>query len=86
MCSNNGITPIIATIPSVPTINNEAKNLYSKSKNVRIVDFALGVNASPDGVWYEGCLSSDGIHPTELGAKALAARFLIDVSEVLANL
>lgn len=32
--------------------------------------------------WYEGYLSSDGVHPTALGAKAEAMRILCDIPEI----
>ena len=33
--------------------------------------------------WYDGMLSSDNIHPTELGAKALTSRVCIDAPEIM---
>ena len=84
ICEAKGITPILATIPNVPSIDHTYKNAYVKSLNVRYVDFAKAVNAESAGAtWYAGMLSSDNTHPAELGAKALMRQFLLDVPEVL---
>lgn len=83
-CDAEGITPILATIPNVPTVINTFKNAYVKASGKRYVDFAKAVNAESAGAtWYTGMLSSDNTHPTALGAKALMRQFLLDVPEVL---
>jgi len=83
-CEENGVTPILATIPNVPNVINTFKNDYVKSLDYRYVDFAKAVNAESTGAtWYAGMLSSDNTHPTDLGAKALMRQFLLDVPEVL---
>lgn len=83
-CEEKGITPVLATIPNVPNINNSFKNAYVKASGKRYVDFAKAVNAESVGAtWYSGMLSSDNTHPTALGAKALMRQFLLDVPEVL---
>lgn len=84
-CESEGVTPILATIPNVPNVNNTFKNAYVKASGKRFVDFAKAVNAESTGAtWYIGMLSSDNTHPTTLGAKALMRQFLLDVPEVLA--
>lgn len=77
-----GATVILATIPSVPTRDKTQINNYIYSSNKRYVDFSRAVT---DGTseWFPGMLHSDGIHPTELGARALAQRFTTDLPEVL---
>ena len=82
VCNNNGITPILSTIPTVPSINHEAKNAWVRSSGYRYIDFAKAVGASSNGVWYTGMLSSDNVHPTELGAKRLYSQVLCDAQEV----
>lgn len=83
-CKRYEIMPIFCTIPNVPTVNNSFKNDIVKNSGCRYIDFAKAVNAEVVGsLWYDGMLSSDGIHPTELGAKALAARFITDFPEVM---
>lgn len=81
-CTQFGITPILATIPSVPSINHEAKNSWVRNSGYRYIDFAKAVGAQANGTWYEGMLSSDNVHPTEKGAKALYFRALLDCPEI----
>lgn len=83
MCNEKGITPIFATIPTVPTVNNEQKNAWIRGSGYRYIDFAKAVGAGSSGAWYAGMLSSDGVHPSESGAKALFARVLIDLPEIM---
>ena len=75
---------ILATIPTVPSINNEAKNSFVRSSGYRYVDFAKAVGANSSGVWYSGMLESAAtpIHPTALGAKALYNQVLADLPEI----
>ena len=83
-CKRYEIVPIFCTIPNVPTINNSFKNDIVRNSGYRYIDFAKAVNAEDVGShWYDGMLSSDGVHPTELGAKALAARFITDFPEII---
>lgn len=82
ICSANGITPILATIPTVPSVNNEAKNTWVRTSGYRYIDFAKAVGANSSGVWYTGMLSTDNVHPTELGAKALYDQVLVDLPEI----
>lgn len=82
LCAENDIDLVLATIPSVPTINHEGKNKYVRESGYRYIDFANAVGASSDGIWHSGMLSSDGVHPTEAGAKALFSRAISDVPEM----
>lgn len=77
-----GFNLIFGTIPTVPTVNNEAKNNTIRSSNYEYVDFAKSVGASSSGVWYDGMLSSDGVHPSEKGAKALYGQFIVDAIQI----
>lgn len=84
VCDYYEVELILTTTPNVPTVNNSFKNSIVRESGRRYIDFAQAVNAEAVGSpWYEGMLSSDGIHPTELGAKALAARFVVDVPEIV---
>lgn len=84
ICKDKGITPVLATIPSCPVVDNSYKNEWVVNSGERYVDFnkAVGVN---NRAWYKGMLSSDNVHPTELGAKALAGRVCIDVPEIMVS-
>ena len=86
ICEENGITPIFATIPNVPSVLNTGKNAWIKASDYRYIDFAAAVGAeSAASTWFSGMLSSDNIHPTESGAKALFARALVDFPEIMLN-
>ena len=86
ICNNNGITPIFATIPNVPSILHTGKNAWIKASGYRYIDFAAAVGAESAGAtWFSGMLSSDNVHPSEYGAKALFARVLLDFPEIMLN-
>ncbi|MBR4334376.1 MAG: SGNH/GDSL hydrolase family protein [Clostridia bacterium] len=82
-CAEKNIQPILATIPSVPTINNRAKSAWVRASGYRYIDFAAAVNIGNDGSWYDNMLSVDGVHPAVAGAKALCARAITDFPEML---
>lgn len=84
LCKLYGINLILATIPCVPSIDNTYKNTIVKSSGYRYIDFAKAVNAENAGAtWYSGMLSSDNVHPSETGAKALFYQAISDVPEML---
>ena len=86
ICNNNGITPIFATIPNVPSILHTGKNAWIKASGYRYIDFAKAVGAESAGsTWFTGMLSADNIHPTEQGARALFARVLLDLPEIMVD-
>lgn len=82
ICSNYGIDLILATIPSVPSQNNEGKNYSVRNSGYRYIDFSSAVGASSTGVWFSGMLSTDNVHPTESGAIALYHQALADCPEL----
>lgn len=83
LCEEKGIELILYMPPSVPTINHTSLNNYIASTGKRYVNGNDAVGATSEGVWYTGYLSDDNVHPTELGAKAIALRFLSDAPELL---
>lgn len=83
ICNDNNITPIFCTIPTVQTVNNEQKNAWVRSSGYRYIDFAKAVNAQSNGTWGTGMLSSDGVHPSVNGARALFAEVLLDFPEIM---
>ena len=92
VCEGEGIEPVFATVPTVtganpPTtlVNNEKKNTWIRSSGYRYIDFAKAVGANSSGVWYSGMLGSDGVHPTEQGAKALFTQAITDLPELMMN-
>lgn len=83
-CENLGITPILSTIPNVPNYTHTAKNNWVKNSGYRYIDFAKAVGAEIAGSsWYTGALSSDYVHPTDIGARLLCLQALQDVPELL---
>ena len=83
-CKENGIVPVLATIPNTPTVRNTFKNQYVKESGCAYVDFAKAVGADSAGAtWYEGMLGNDNAHPTVLGAKALCARLIADLPQII---
>ena len=87
LCVEKGITPILCTIPNVPGSgalrNHSFKNAWVKASGHRYIDTEAAVGAQADGTWYPGMLSSDNIHPSVLGAQAIATQWLIDFPEVM---
>lgn len=81
-CNSLGITPILATIPSVPSINHEYKNAWVRNSGYRYIDFAKAVGSDLSTSWYPGMLSSDNVHPDTLGALTLYNQAITDVPEI----
>ena len=83
LCEENGITPILTTIPCTPTVNNSHKNTWVKNSGYRYVDFAHAVGGEEVGSsWYDGMLHTDLVHPDTLGAEALYYQFIADFPEI----
>ena len=83
LCEERNITLVLALIPTVPERDKEELASYIKSTGLRYIDWYKAVGANSSGVWYDGYLSSDNVHPTELGAKAISMQFLIDFPEIM---
>ena len=83
ICNQFEITPILATIPTVPSINHEKKNEWIRNSGYQYIDFAKAVGAQSDGTWFTGMLSSDNVHPTISGAMALYYQAITDCPQLL---
>ncbi len=83
ICSLKNIQLILSTIPTVPTRNKEVISQTVRDSGYRYIDFYKSVGADSSGNWYTGMLHSDGVHPTDLGAKALASQVLVDFPEMM---
>jgi len=81
LCKSNNINLILSTVPSIPTRDNTLKNEYVRKSGYRYIDFDKVVSDSK-GNWKNGMLSDDGVHPTEMGAKVMSERFLVDFPEI----
>lgn len=84
LCESKNITLILSKIPTVPERSKEAINEMVVNAGLRYVDSYKAVGANSSGEWYAGYLSGDNVHPTELGAKAIAMQMLVDVPEIMA--
>lgn len=92
MCNAHGVEVVLATIPScgvyetdvdpVAVVDNSYKNEWVKNSGYRYIDYEAAVVKDTASGWYDGMLSADGVHPTEMGAKALAARLVTDLPEI----
>ena len=83
ICKDKGITPVLSTIPCIPTRNNTAKNAWVRASGHRYVDFNRAVGAHKDPAWYPEMQSTDGVHPAVKGAEALYAQVLVDFPEIM---
>lgn len=82
LCDSKGIELILQTIPSTPTANKIVINGIVKNSGCRYIDVYSAVGANYSGEWYSG-YNDDGVHPTELGAKAIASQVLVDFPEIM---
>ena len=80
-----GFSIVLMRVPTVP--KEEARiaavNDLVLNSGFRYIDARTAVGANDAGQWYPGFLDSDNIHPTRLGAQAIAARFLVDFPEIM---
>lgn len=83
ICERHNIIPILCTVPSIATVNNNAKNAWVKASGYRYIDMAGAVGADADNTWYSGMLSNDNIHPSALGATAQFMQLLADMPEIM---
>lgn len=81
LCKKNGITLIFGVVPTCPKVFNKYKNEYIRKSGYRYIDFEKAL-FDENGNWKDG-YCADGIHPTEKGAKAMAAQFIKDFPEIL---
>lgn len=83
LCEEHGVTPILATIPTTPKVNNRLKNAWVEESGYRYIDFDLAlVQDHVTGEWYEGTAASDLNHPTVAGAKLLYPQLHADFPEL----
>ena len=91
ICEDRGIELILTTIPTPKDTNKKNKaliNTFIKSSGHRYIDVEKAVGADANGDWYNAGLtndyqSTDNLHPSEYGAKAIATQFLVDAPEIM---
>lgn len=87
MCEGAGITPILCTIPTVPSYAHDALNAWIRNSGYRYIDVADEVEQSGTTYWRgwgtaNALLSNDEVHPTAAGAMQIAARIIVDFPEI----
>ena len=85
LCTANGIELIMQTIPipNLSTSSNQTQiNSAVKASEYRYIDACAAMCPNNNWPWYDG-YTTDGVHPTVLGAKVLASRFLSDFPEFM---
>lgn len=87
LCEEYHITPILATIPSVPSEIHTKLNEWVRASGYRFIDFAKAVENGTNYYWKgwgtDGqLLSNDEVHPSVKGAIVLASQAMIDFPEI----
>ena len=82
ICAEKGIKLVMVTIPNTPTNDNSYKNQYIKASGYKYIDLCNAVGADSSVNWYANMLSSDSVHPTKIGRRALALRLIQDMPEI----
>lgn len=72
ICKESNIDLWLCTIPNVPNRNNSLKNNVITSSNYRYVNVNNAVGGNVTSNWFDGLLSSDNVHPSELGRDRIA--------------
>lgn len=80
-----GFELVLQKVPVVPARieQNTGVNVIVAESGLRYIDAYKAVGADDTGTWYTDYLSSDKVHPSVNGAKAIATRMLIDVPEIM---
>ena len=82
-----GIVLVFVNYPDMKQKEFSDRRQWVINNGYRYVDLVNAVEASPyvydTDFWYSGFMGSDGIHPTQLGASAMAMQFLRDIPEIM---
>ena len=86
-CQQEGIIPVLSTTPTVPNYSHVYMNEWVRSSGCRYIDLASSVEKEGTTTWKfygetEAYLSSDLVHPTSYGAKAMCEQVLKDFPEI----
>lgn len=81
ICKQNGIIFLPCTIPNVPDRIMKYKNDIIRGSKLQYIDVASYLGASNIGSnWYDGLLSSDNVHPSNLGSTKIAELLFTELS------
>ena len=85
LCILKGITPVLTTIPSVPTLSHIKLNECVRASGHRYIECVKVVELDEtNGTWKEGLLETEGsrVHPTVAGANVIFGQVLVDAPEL----
>lgn len=83
LSSQYGFELVMGITPTVPTrLNNENYRTSILSSGLRYIDFYSAVGTNESGIWFDGLISDDGVHPSILGGKVLASQVYADFPEI----
>ena len=71
LCEVNDIELIVSTVPTTDERNNDPKNEIIRNSGLRVIDLDDYLN-----IYVTDWLSGDGVHPSEIGSKAIG-RFMV---------
>lgn len=83
LCDSMNITLILNKVPCTPTMDKSEIDAIVTESGLRYIDSYSAVGVDDNKEWYYGYLSSDNVHPNDIGAKALAMQMLVDVPEIM---
>ncbi len=91
ICKDNGISLYVMDMPNTPLFNNSYKLDYVVNRrgkfadyDYKVIDIARAIDGKrPMSDWYEHMISSDNVHPSNLGARGFYLQFLCDFPELM---
>lgn len=84
LCAIMNIQLIPCTIPNVPERIHTFKNQIIRNSGLPYIDISSVLGANEKGSnWFSGLLSSDNVHPTELGSEIIANTIIAGVPDIV---
>lgn len=84
LCAIMNIQLIPCTIPNVPERIHTFKNQIIRNSGLPYIDISTVLGANEKGSnWFSGLLSSDNVHPTELGSEIIANTIIAGVPDIV---
>ena len=84
LCVIMNIQLIPCTIPNVPGRIHTFKNQIIRNSGLPYIDISSVLGANEKGSnWFSGLLSSDNVHPTELGSEIIANTIIAGVPDIV---
>ena len=87
ICKQNAIEVIFVNVPDMKERHFEHRRQWVIDHGYRYIDLVAAVQNAPyeygTDCWYPGFMRTDGVHPTEVGAYAMAMQILTDFPEIM---